>query len=427
LESMPSLTPDLREAYQKVAYYRGVQLYREGSMEEAASLFRKSLQMPIDPAIKAMAIFWQGDMAYRNGQYQQSIQLLNQFLTLSRAVSQRDLSEEASVYMANYTQGYNYLKQENYTGALGYFQEAVAGIKRNEPFIQNPVIEEQILGDATLRAGDALFKRNQYNQAVGFYDEAIARRYPDFEYALYQKAIIEGLRGQVTDKILALEQLIQDHPQSEFTDDALYQLAITYQDLGQLSNATRPLEQLIREFGERSDLLNSALIRLGLINYNQGNLQQAIAYYKQVFSNNPESAESSAALRALEEIYINDLGDPDGYFAFLRTIPGYDVKDTAQDSITFRAAEIQFENGNYDRAVSAFTNYIARFPNTKPINLILAHYRRADAYAALKQYSNALLDYEYVVNQGSSKYYVKALEKAAISRISGGRMLCMPN
>jgi len=412
LENMPNLTPDLREAYQQVAYYRGVQLYKEGDLDGAAILFRKSLQMPIDPAIKAMTIFWQGDMAYRREQYDQSIQSLNQFLTLSRALSQQDLSDEASVYMANYTQGYNYLKQQNFTGALGYFQEAVAGIKRNEPFIQNPMIKDEVLGDATLRAGDALFKRNQYTQAVRYYDEAISRRYSGFVYALYQKAIIEGLRNNVTDKILALERIIQDYPNSEFTDDALYQLAITYQELGQLSKAIPPLERLIRDFADRSDLINQGLIRLGLVSYNQGNLQQAIAYYKQVFNNNPEPSEASSALRALEEIYINDLGDPDGYFAFLRTIPGYDVDNLAQDSISFRAAEIQFENANYERAISAFTNYIARFPNG--INIILAHYRRGDAHAALKQYSNALLDYEFVVNKGPSKYYAKALEKGAI-------------
>ena len=36
----------------------------------------------------------------------------NQFLTLSKGL--RDLPEEATPYLANYTQGYNYLKQKNY-------------------------------------------------------------------------------------------------------------------------------------------------------------------------------------------------------------------------------------------------------------------------------------------------------------------------
>lgn len=410
LESMPNLTPDLREAYQTVAYYRGVQLYQQKDYARAAQLFNKSLEMPVDASIKAMAIFWQGDMAYRDQQYDRSIQLMNQFLTLARTVQK--LPDESSVYTANYTQGYNYLKQENYTGALGYFQQAIEGIKRNEPFIQSQTVENQVLGDAIIRAGDALFKRNQYQQAVQYYDEAIQKRYSGFIYALYQKAIIEGLRGNVTDKILALERIIQDYPKSEFTDDALFQLAVTYQELGQLSKAIAPLEQLIRNFGAQSDLVTQSLIRLGLISYNQGNLQQAIGYYKQVFSNNPEPAEAAAALRALEEIYISDLGDPDSYFAFLRTVPGYNVDNIAQDSISFRAAEVQFENANYQRAIESYTNYIARFSNG--INIILAHYRRGDAYAALKQYSNALLDYEFVVNKGPSKYYAKALEKAAI-------------
>ena len=81
----------------------------------------------------------------------------------------------------------------------------------------------------------------------------------------------------------------------------------------------------------KSNLVNPALLKLGLISYNQGNTSAAINYYKQVFANNPENEEAKDALAALEEIYVKDLGKPGEYFAFLETIPGYKVDNLKRD------------------------------------------------------------------------------------------------
>lgn len=410
IEEIPNKTPQLREAYQKVTYYRAVQLYNNGDIDEAARLFQKSLESPIDPTIKTLAIYWQGEIAFAKKEFNKSIQLTNQFLTLAKTLN--NLPDDASIHTANYRNGYNYLKQGNYTASLGYFQDAVAGIKRNASFIRNDYVKNQVLGDAVSRAGDAFFKRNQYDEAIKFYDEAVNRRYPGFIYALYQKAIIEGLRGNTTDKLIALESISTNYPNSEYADEALLQQGVTYQEIGQLNKAIQPLKTLVNQYKGKTGLINQGLLRLGLISYNQGNLEMAINYYKQVFQNNPQPAEAQASLTALEEIYVNDLGRADDYFAFLETIPGYKVDNIQKDSINFRAAEIQYENGNYDRAVQGYTEYLRKYPNGA--NSLLALFRRGDSYALLKQYGQAGKDYEAVVARGPSAYYVRALEKAAI-------------
>lgn len=410
LDRMPNKTPQLRESYQKVAYYRALQLIQENNTAEAKTLLDKSLKDAIDPRTKALAIYWQGEIAQRDKQYDASIKLLSQFLTLAKTMT--GLPDESSIMTANYVQGYNYLKQENYTGALGFFQEAVNGIRRNASFIRSETVKNDILGDATLRTGDAYFKRNQYADAVTYYDEAVSKRYPGFIYALYQKAIIEGLRGRTTDKLLALERITTEFPNSPYADEALLALGSTYQEIGQLSKAAEPLRKLITDYKGKSDLINQGLIRLGLITYNQNNPEGAINYYKQVFSNNPSPEEASLALAALEEIYVDDLGRADDYFAFLETVPGYKVDNLAKDSITFKAAEAQFENANYQRAIEAYGDYLRKFPNG--YYALDARYQRSESYAVLKQYAEALRDYELVVERGQSRYYARALEKAAI-------------
>ncbi len=411
LTAMPDKNPQIFEAYQKVSVLRALQILKEGgSTDEAKRLLVQSLQYPYDPRSQAIATYWLGDLSYREDDYRNSINYLNQFITMAKTMN--NLPDESSIMTANYTQGYNYFKLEDYNAALNFFTESVNGIERNRRFIRNENITKNVLGDATLRAGDCYFKRNQYPEAVRYYDQAVNNRYPDFIYALYQKAIIEGLRGRTADKVLALEQIINQFPNSEYADDALYQLGITYQEINQPARAIPPLRRLVEEYRTSSDLINESYMRLGLINYNQGNYNGAINYYKQVFGNNPDPGEAKRALAALQEIYVEDLGQPAEYFAFLETIPGYKVDNFTRDSINFTAAVTRYENGDYQRAIQEYGEYIRNFPNGK--FLLEAHFQRGESFAVLRQYSEALQEYDWVIQQGPSRFYNKALEKAAL-------------
>lgn len=408
LESIPNKTPKLREAYQKVLYLSGIQAMRSGDLAKAATNLQKSVDNAVLSDYKALALYWLGDLAYQQRNYDQSISYISQFMSLAKTL--RSLPEESSLFTASYIQGYNYLKKQNYTTAATYFVDAINGIQRNRSFISNQTIKNQLLGDAILRAGDCYFKMNRYTDAISYYEEATKARYPNFEYAVFQKAIILGLRGRNTDKLVALEEIVNKYPKSEFADDALFQMGLTYMEMRQFNPAIAAYQRLIKEY-PNSDLVNSALLRLGLAAYNAGNTQAAIDYYKRVFAHDPTPAEADAALSALRQIYINDLGDADAYASFLETVPGYKIDNLGRDTLAFESAQKAFERGQYDRAVTLYTDYINKFPNG--VNALLARYNRAESYTLLKQYSKALIDYEWIIAKGEGRYYVDALKKAA--------------
>ncbi len=409
IEDSPAKNSQLREAYQRVSYLRGLQLYREGKTQEAQALFVQAKDNPVDVQTTALANYWLGDIAHQGKDYEQSTRYMNAFLTKAKGMN--NLPEEASIYTASYTQGYNYQKQKDYNRALTYFQDAAAGISRNRGTIENKRITEDVLGDATLRTGDGYFKKNNYDEAIKYYNAAVQNRYAGFEYALYQKALIEGLRNNNAEKLRALEDLVNNYPQSEYADDALFQLALTYTDIGRFNEAIKPLQSLTQNY-PNSKLVNQAYLRMGLISYNQANTSAAIEYYKRIFANNPQPNEASDALAALKEIYVEDLGDPDGYFNFVSTLPGYNVEDSEKDDLNFQAAEAKYENGEYERAVPAFTAYLRAYPNG--IHALVAQFHRGESHAVLRQYGEALADYEAVAAKGPSRYYVKALRKAAL-------------
>lgn len=403
-------TPKLRESLQKANLYRAMQYYKAGDVNNARTYFERSLSDAPDAASKATANYWLGDIAFNQKDYNSSQRYMGNFLAVAKTLSA--LPSESSIHMANYIQGYNFLRQKNYQTALGYFQDCVTGIKREFNLITNDEIKTKILGDATLRLGDCHFKRNKYDDALRFYDEAVSKNYSGFVYALYQKGIIQGLKGNNIEKLISLEKLANNYPNSEYAASALYEAGATYQNLNQLDKAQETLMRLISNHKDKSELVVESLKRLGLIAQNKGNNEAAISYYKQVFYNNPSPTNAKAALERLQDIYVNDLGKPDEYFDFLKTIPGYNVDNMEKDNISYRAAEVQYEQGNYEKAITNFTNYLSRFPNSA--NTLNAYYLRGESYAATKQFDEAFTDYETVLLKGPSKYYTKAVEKASL-------------
>ena len=408
--SKTNRTPQFLRTYQKIALNRGIQVLLENNPEGARPFLLKASENPVDPSVQAIAIFWLGDIAHRQGQYQESTALLDKFQVLSRTLN--NLPDETSIFTAQYTQAYNYLKTGKYDLSRSAFQAVVEGINRNLRFIRNPDITGRILGDATLRLGDSYFRINQYASASQYYKSVIEKRYAGIDYAIYQNAIISGLQGKRTDEILALDQLVRDYPSSEYADDALFRLGEANQSANRPAQAIEALRTLITKYRNKSPLINPALLQLGLISYNQSNYEAAVNYYKQVFSNNPEAEEANQARQNLEYIYLEILGEPDQYLAFLETIPGYKTENVDRDALAFKVAQSQFEKQDTRRAIESFTSYIRSYP--KGMNITAAYFSRGECYSIQKEFSKALADYEATVSFGNSKYYVKALEKGAL-------------
>ncbi|MBP6810195.1 MAG: tetratricopeptide repeat protein [Saprospiraceae bacterium] len=414
LENVKNRTERLDATYQQVTFLRGLQLYQSNQKDEARRYFNKSLEFPINKKTAILCSFWLGSISHDAGEYAVSKQHMSSFFSAAKPYA-ADLPEESNLNMCNYIQGYNHLKLKDYKSANVNFRAAVDGFKKSGT--KNEQIRSAVLGDAVLRAGDCYFKNNQYSEALAMYDEAVKKKYEGFEYALFQKAVIRGLQGNKEDKILALESLVEDYPNSRYTDEALFQLGDTYFEMERYDRAITPFRRIVSDFKGKSNLINQSLLKLGLISVNQGSSRVAIDYYKQVFAGNPEPEECKQALDALREIYVKDLGDPEGYNRFVETVPncGGAIKPGqtgSGEATAFESAEYQYNQGRYEKAIELFTNYLAKYPTGT--NVLAGYYLRGESYSALKQFEKAQKDYASVIGKGNSKHYPKAAEKAAL-------------
>ena len=410
LESLPSLNRKLEETYQKVAFNQGLLYLNERNKEKAIEMFDKSVRYPHDVSILAQIEFWRAGFLAEDGDYSESNSAYKRYFQFAK--QSKDLPEEAAPFMARYYTAYNHLKQEEYLVAVDEFKKAIVLINQDQDVIKNGTILNRVLPDAYLRAGDCLFKVNRYDDAVTYYDQSIDRKANGYDYALFQRGLIEGLVGQPFEKILTMEEMIKAHPDSDYADDALLQLGDTYLSVGNPIHAADAFRTLRTDYKGRSNLINAASLKLGLINYNQGDVEAALAYYKSIFQNNPNPKESQEALVSIEEIYIDDLGKTDEYFNFLQTIPGYEVSAFSKDSLNYRIGEIQYQNANYEKAISAFDDYLKKY--SSGYYRLEARYYRGESHSLLKNYTKALIDYEAIIKEGISDTYERSLKKASL-------------
>ncbi len=401
IEALEMKSPPILKSYQRILYTYGMQHYLDGEVNQATQLFNKSNEHPLVNEVTALSYFRLADIEHDQANYQQSINHLNQYLSLYKTGI--EVPEDASEKYAFYLQGYNYLKLNNYTLARQYFEDASSSMENN-------AAERGLLMDALLRTADCYFQVNLYQQAINYYNKSIALNTKGTDYALYQRGILQGLLAKPFEKIVTMDELIERFPNSPLTDFAIFQNGETLQSIGEAVEAERSYRKIVDQF-KKSTLRNKALLKLGLIAFNQGNVSTSISYYKELFNHNPNASESQQAIIALEEIYVETLSQPDEFFDFVEKQAGFKINSFEKDSISFRSAELQYENAEYEKAISAYSRYIKNYPSG--FNQLMAHYRRAEAFQLQNQYDQALKDYEYVIKQGESQYYLKALERAA--------------
>lgn len=400
-------TPKMKETHQKVAYFRGVQMYNNGKYDQSIRLFDESLKEGINMETKALAYFWKGEAFFKKKSFDTSIDEYSKFVAVEKTVQR--LPDNSSLGVANYGIAYSYIKKNDYPNASKYFNLTVDVIEENLRSYNDKYVTNFVYPDALLRAGDCLLYLRDYPSARKHYKKIINNNYPNKDYAMYQLSLIHNLENNTTSQLALLDKVIRDYPSSRYADDAYYDKGNALFNMNKKDLAIASYEKLLQDY-PNSDMKNKTLLKLGLIAYSVGRNEEALNYYKGVFRTDPQSEEAKDALAAIKEIYIGD-GNPDGYFNFVNTVQGYSVGEFERDSLMFIAAQIKFDNADWNGAVASYTNYLDRFPTG--LNSIQAHFNRGEALFDLKRYNEAIQDYAYISDQGSSVFAETANHRAA--------------
>jgi len=396
LEKIKNRDNEMNLAYQRIAFYRGLELYNNLDFEGSIGLFNKSLTYEIfDKHLTALAYFWRGDAKYRTEKYDDARKDFQEFLTSPGALGKKEFP------LAHYNMGYTYFNLKNYSESAVWFRKYLDF---------SNVEKDKIYCDACTRTGDSYFMLKNYDQAQKYYDQAYALNLIDADYALFQKAVCAGLLKKREPKIDIMNKLITDYPTSSYVDDAVYETAETWCALDQHAKAIPYYERIISEFSNSSYVKNS-LLQLGLIYYNTDQSPKAMEVYKQFVNDYKGSAESKNALQGIKNIYIEQ-NDVDGYMFYVESLGGtVTITQAGQDSLSYLAGEDAYMKDNCEKAVPIFNSYLAKFPNG--IFFLNAQYYKSDCQLKASLYDSARVGYEKVIAQPKCSFTEASLYNLA--------------
>ncbi len=386
-------SPENKPAYQKVTFYRGLELYTDGKYKEAFSMFQKSINEPRDAKFTARATFWKGETDYVLDNFSEALISFKQFQGF---VDAKSTVEAKNV---NYNIAYCYFKLKEYDQAGNYFQSQIDGVK-----------DDKIrLNDSYLRLADCRFVTTKYFPALEAYNKVIEQNSIDADYASFQKAICYGFLSKNDQKIQQFNSFLKEFPKSQYRDDALFELANTYVTQNKTDLAIKTYDQLNSEF-KNGSYNAKAVLKQGLIYYNADKDELAIAKFKKVAADFPRTPEALEAVATARLIYV-DNGKVDEYANWVRTLDFVEVSDADLDNDTYNSAEKQYNQSNTKAATSGFSSYVAKFPNG--IHALKANFYLAQLYFADGLANNAITNYEFVVSKPRSEFTEQSLARLA--------------
>jgi TolA-binding protein len=395
LDKIGSKNSRLEGAYQRVAFFRGLELFKDMQLDQAVKMFDKSLKYEKNNKdLRARAIYWRGEAEYRLGQFEEAKSDYETFIGIPGS------SSLAESELVRYNLGYTHFNLKDYNAALNMFKSFESGAVRAKP---------EILNDTKLRIADCYFITTSYPQAVAYYDRVIDQGTTDADYAMYQKGFCLGLMNNQKGKIDILTSLVAKYPKSSFVPNAIFERGRAFLVLEDYKYGEADFINVIANY-QSSPLVPRAIVQLGLLYYNQGENQQSVTQFKKVIENYRSTPEARYALTGLKNTYV-DMNDVDGYFAYVKSLGFGDVNLSEKDSLLYTSGENLYISGNCDRASEVFKNYLNEFQNGS--FRVNAQFYLAECLNSSGKKDEALSLYREVIKNPNNNFMEQSLIQAS--------------
>ena len=374
---------DQKLAYQRAAFYRGLQAYNQADLTKAHEMIQTALKGPYGRDIYLRAQYWSGVLEAEMGNLTEAIAAFQGVLRQSYFVQ---TPEYGQVF---YELGYALFQNRDYEGAKRAFTDYL----KQEP-------QPNMKSDAQLRLADCHYVARRYDEALRNYQAVSSGVHGSRDYAWFQSAICLGLLNETETKISYLLQFKSDFPSSLYGDDALYALGTTYLLEDNTQEAKATFNALIGTMPQ-SLLVPKSWLRLGLISDNAGNSAEAITIFKKITSDFPASSEAIQAVKAAKNSYVA-LGDVSAYGKWVEGLTFVTLENSELDAASFQAAMQPYTGGDFALAQVRMTQYLSDYP--QGLSQIEARFYLAQILWEQDQKLEALTQYNTLLELGINDY-----------------------
>ncbi len=392
VDGLKNPTANSSRMYARILYGRATEYINDGMLVTANELLDRALKDQYNAPILPLINFWKGEISYRLGRLDDAIRFLFEYLKTPVT------NGEVNPTNAKYDLGYAFFKKENYRQALGFFEQLV-----KTPQINSIPLEQ----DAYIRIADCYYMMKDYKKALSMYDVALKFSWPSEDYALFQKAMVTGVTSN-SEKINLMKTIDRRFPTSPLIPDANMEIANSYLAEARYRDALPFLKNVTTAVN--GDALKPKAYLLGGISYyNLNNNKEALNQYTTLLKEFPNSPEAEEGLDNARVIYIEE-GRTSEYVSFAKSL-GKEISTSTEDSLSYAEAEVQFSNGNFNGALTKFEQYIQRFPEGK--YSLEANYYKSEIYFNRKDWAKAAPGYEAIADKAPNKFGEKSLLQAA--------------
>lgn len=373
IQAMKRPTADTYKAQQQALYLLGAQELAAGNAASAADHLRQATELAkYDADVARESRLLLGEAYYRLGKYADSERAISQYLNGLP-------SNSPNRSIALYDMGYALLGQKKCAEAAKYFDQFIKRAPNAE-----------LKGDGYFRLGDCYYYTNQYAKAAEAYDKAYDCAPSLGDYALYQKALMEGYQRKHADKVRLMQEMLDRYPASGLAPDAMLEMTESYIQLGDNASAIKVYEQLVDKYPGTAQS-RQGLLQMAVTLYNDGQAERAISAFEQVISRYPSSEEAQMAAEQYKRIAA-DRGTLGHYLAFMNSVDGAPRVDADEiETLAFEAAEIEYvAEGKTDKLLAYIDEYTSNHAHSAKALWYLAESSdaagdKAGAYARVKE------------------------------------------
>jgi tetratricopeptide (TPR) repeat protein len=394
IEKINSESPELKQVYQQLAYFRAINFYNNNLPDSAKKYFNLVFRLNNDPVITAQSKYWLGEISYSGKAYNNAIEAWETFQLMPGSFNTKEYD------LANYNIGYAYFMSKNYTEA---------GISFRKYLLTKNLNDAVKAADANVRTADCYFMTKTFNSAADYYETAIALNKVDVDYSIYQKALCNGLLKNYKEKINDLALLQKQFPSSPYIVSSVFETAESYKLSNDVENAITYYNKIINEY-PTSSYVTRATKTVGFLYYNQNKYDKAFTYLDKIVKQNPKSDEAKDAIETIKKIF-KEQSKPDELEAYMNSIGTSISVSELDESYWDKASALYYDNKDCDAAIPEMQKYIGKFPDGKYITE--ANFCFAECSYSKNDLVSALAGYRYVLSKPRNIHTEIALVKAS--------------
>jgi len=451
IESLPTKNPAIERAYQKATMLKGMELFNQDDYEQAVQYFEKSLQHPSDEALEAETNFWNGEAYSIGRKYQQAATNYLRVISI-------DNVNRALLLKTRYGLGYAYFNLQQYDQALFSFKEFVTKSSKGQPNLADGTLRladcyyvSKSYNDALTNYKKAIALNSPDNDYAHFQAgniQGILRNYADaknelnmvvknpssrfVDQANFQLAQLAFEQGNYAEAVTGYTSLITSSPSSPYVPVSYVRRAASNFNLKDYNKTADDYITVLDKYPTHpvaKDVLLPLQEALNLAN-RSSEFDKYLALAKKNIpdAKGIESVEFEAAKNLyFDQQYTNAIKNFDAYIStypqsanvseakYYQAESYYRLKDakaltlyyelsadktfSMATKVTGRIAELEFKQGNYQKAIPFFQSLAKTATNKK--DQYNAWSGLMESYFALAQYDSTEKYAQVILEKGS--------------------------